>query len=290
MTQILLTGKNVWAVSLESEPHGWHGFGSQDVSKPSPRPADKVQVPHILLCRHKKLSQSCLLCGGAPGSPMAPPKKKHCRSLSVPPDSLTVLPALVKDQGDKIWKPIAMIPRCSSNLQDCRDVNQRSGIHSEESTKWLPKLSSGFKLIPAPPSSPSADSGHYTTSDFQTPSGSPVPRPSSVSSDTSFSSRGSAWREYSPTRAQGKVLENRSLSYEDRISGSFSATCVPKSLEQTSRCRSSNSQDASSSSSAIPRCHSQPCVLHHRRCGKKRRRDCDRPTLNFIKMTEASNV
>lgn len=271
-----------------------YDFANQDVAKPVPQALEEIQAFTISVCRHKKPKNSCLLCDSAPGTPMPPPKKKHCRSLSVPPDNLIPFQAPTRDHGGKIWKPIAVIPQSNNNVQDNKDRNLLPVIHTGESAKWLPKLSSGFKLVPVVPSPPSVDSGHYTTSDLQTPSGSPVPRPASAASDTSFSSLGSAWHDYSPMKSRTRVLENRSLSCEDRISGSSSTnsiSCFHGSAEHSSQCCSSSSSQGDSSicgSSGIPRCHSQPCVLHHRRCGKKRRRDCDRPTLNFIKMTEVS--
>ncbi|CAG5118860.1 unnamed protein product [Candidula unifasciata] len=290
---LTVQGKNVWALSLESERQGRYDFANQDIAKSIPRPLEDIQTFTLSVCQHKKPRYSCQLCDSAPGTPIPPPKKKHCRSLSVPPDNLIAFQAPTRDQGGKIWKPIAVIPQSNNNVQDNKDRNLLPVIHTGESTKWLPKFSSGFRLVPVVPSPPSIDSGHYTTSDFQTPSGSPVPRPASAASDTSFSSLGSAWHDYSPLKSRTRVLENRSLSCEDRISGSSSSnsiSCFHGSAEHSSQCCGSNSQDGSNvcGSGGIPRCHSQPCVLHHRRCGKKRRRDCDRPTLNFIKMTETA--
>ncbi|CAL1533063.1 unnamed protein product [Lymnaea stagnalis] len=288
-SKLAVKGKNVWALSLESERQGRHEFGSPD-DKSALGPPEKVQSSLTSICRHKKHRHLCQFCDSAPGTPTAPPKKKHCRSLSVPPDGAMVLPAPSKDPGGKIWKPIAVIPRSNNNIQD-KDTNHLPA-YTSVSSKWFPTITSGFKLVPVIPPPLSVDSGHYTTSDLQTPPGSPVPRPASAASETSFSSLGSAWLDYSPIRNRVRVLENRSLSCEDRISGSSSTTsmpCVHGSTDSSSGCCSS-SQDGSSScsSSGIPRCHSQPCVLHHRRCGKKRRRDCDRPTLNFNKMTETA--
>ena len=51
-------------------------------------------------------------------------------------------------------------------------------------------------------------------------------------------------------------------------------------------CKSSVSNPSSPRRQHIPRCRSQPCVLHDRREGRKRRRDYDRPTLDFHKMTQ----
>ena len=373
-TDTTSTGKNVWALTVESErpDRQSHEFTSPEVMPrpPTLRPAVEkaptpaVQIP-VSFCRHKKLRQACHFCESAPGTPTAPPKKKHCRSLSVPPDSGFGNQGYIPPDLDplaRLWKPIAMIPlsntsssggggsiispcepskgrlsSTSSNLSPIHPAMYESGGRG---SSWLPKLpGSNLQLLPSA-SAASSDSGHFTISDFQTPPGSPVPtaatRPASASSDTasSFSSMSSAWLDFtsggggsnnssSGGRAfhRARTLQNRSLSCEDRISGSFSSsspytsaaaastismpcvhagvlgtmeTCCPNSsLSGASRCRS-GSQDGSSDgptlacTGSIPRCHSQPCVLHHRRCGKKRRRNCDRPTLNFNKMTEVS--
>ncbi|GFO46262.1 protein fam53a-like [Plakobranchus ocellatus] len=356
---LAVKGKNVWALTVESERPGRqsHEFAAPDLlpRPPTLRPTvDKVPNPGAVAlpvcCRHKKLRQSCQFCDSAPGTPSAPPKKKHCRSLSVPPDggggfaagSIPPDPSS-RENAARLWKPIALIP-LPGNSSSSRDSSNPSAMVAsgnppnypapgDGTGRWLPKLlGSGLQLVPSA-SAASSDSGHFTTSDFQTPPGSPVPpvvtRPASASSDTtsSLSSLGSALFECagggnsnfsssSNSRAcrGARALQNRSLSYEDRISGSSSpytraaaaaaaATnaasmpCVHSvgDVSASSRCRS-GSQDSSMSSSgpgatctgSIPRCHSQPCVLHHRRCGKKRRRNCDRPTLNFNKMTEVS--
>ncbi|RUS79428.1 hypothetical protein EGW08_012805, partial [Elysia chlorotica] len=249
------------------------------------------------------------VCESAPGTPTAPPKKKHCRSLSVPPDSAfgNQPPSLVsREHAARLWKPIALNP--VSNLRQginspCElDTGHQGNLSplypgSSESSghgsSWLPKLL-GPNLQLA--SAASSDSGHFTTSDFQTPPGSPVPtaatRPASASSDTtsSFGSMSSAWLDFTAGTGLGagngsissqalrgaRALQNRSLSCEDRISGSSGAEAGLSGMP------------GMACTGSIPRCHSQPCVLHHRRCGKKRRRNCDRPTLNFNKMTEVS--
>ncbi|KAK0051670.1 protein FAM53A-like isoform X1 [Biomphalaria pfeifferi] len=283
--KLAIKGTNVWALSLESERLSRHEFSSPD-SRTGLRAPDKIQNSNI--CRHKKFPTSGQICDIAPGTPSAPPKKKHCRSLSVPADGLVVYPTTSKEPS-KIWKPIAVIPRSNNNFPE-KDRNSLPVFSSEAGT-WLPTKSSGFKLVPVVSSPPSVDSGHYTTSDLQTPPGSPVPRPASATSECSFSSHRSAWHDYSPIRNRVRVLENRSLSCEDQISGSstISIPCAHGRSDISSRCRSNSHYGSiSCNSSGIPRCHSQPCVLHHRRCGKKRRRDCDRPTLNFNKMTETA--
>ncbi|GFS02662.1 protein FAM53A-like [Elysia marginata] len=376
-TSLAVKGKNVWALTLESERPDRQSqeFASSDLvpRPPTLRPVSEkvpplaVQIP-AACCRHKKLRQACFFCESAPGTPTAPPKKKHCRSLSVPPDSgFGNIPAGLagKELSGRLWKPIAVIPLSNSSsasggtTSPCELGKSQQALQSRLTTtanlssthpalgesggrgsSWLPNLlGSELQHVPPSASAASSDSGNFTTSDFQTPPGSPVPtaatRPASASSDTasSFSSLGSAWLDFTSGGAGGtssrafrgaRALQNRSLSCEDRISGSSSSTspytsaaatnttsmpcvhagvlgsmeaCYPTSclpLSGASRCRS-GSQDSSSGDRAamactgsIPRCHSQPCVLHHRRCGKKRRRNCDRPTLNFNKMTETA--
>ncbi|KAK3758082.1 hypothetical protein RRG08_006658 [Elysia crispata] len=381
-TSLAVKGKNVWALTVESERPGRqsqqsHEFNSQDMLPRPPTlrrpvaektPSLSVQIP-AACCRHKKLRQACYVCESAPGTPTAPPKKKHCRSLSVPPDSGfgNQSPSLTsREPASRLWKPIALNPltnysrgsggansswelgkrqpgvhSCLATSDNLSPIHPASGESSGRGSGCLPNLlGSNLQHIPPSASAASSDSGHFTTSDFQTPPGSPVPtaatRPASASSDTasSFSSMGSAWLEFaggngggnssisSQTLRGARALQNRSLSCEDRISGSSSSfsytssaaastismpcvhagvlgsmeACCPKSCSDfsgSSRCRS-GSQDSSSAepvlacTSSIPRCHSQPCVLHHRRCGKKRRRNCDRPTLNFNKMTETA--
>ncbi|KAL8580193.1 hypothetical protein ACOMHN_049253 [Nucella lapillus] len=177
----------------------------------------------------------------------------------------------------------------------------------------------GFPLAPSPLS---VDSGRDTTSEPHTPSQSPVPRPASTSSLRSshpYSSTSSMswWSALSPKMIRGGEVffpASRSVSYEEQISMGFQASgggassgsspCVVGGgvgggiggggggggggmggggmygggVVPLSPCRMMK----------IPRCHSQPCVLHHRRYAKKRRRGDDRPTLDFHKMTETA--
>lgn len=354
-SNLAVKGKNVWALSLETERNVRGSDSVPDVVK------TRSQTLHqqLSICRHRKPRHSCQSCCDIHHATptLAPPKKKHCRSLSVPPPTVdAALPS--SSSHAKIWRPIAVAPLNSSSSNNnnpgssilehfhnttmavpCGNSATSSSIFDKnnklsakdsfsnsiplqhpqptfssptsQNYKWLPKLqpSTSFMdpLRSSVPSPPSVDSGHctdFTPSDLATPPGSPVPRPASAisSSDiSSFSSLSSPWLESCNSRSQRvRVLENRSLSLEDRISGpapslshaaSFhSASCIDPCSRRSSSSRFSCMEEASCSSGAIPRCHSQPCVLHSRRYGKKRRRDCDnnRPTLNFNKMTETA--
>ncbi|XP_014777131.1 nuclear pore complex protein DDB_G0274915 [Octopus bimaculoides] len=66
------------------------------------------------------------------------------------------------------------------------------------------------------------------------------------------------------------------------VSASGSTPSVPAA------CKTSVSNPSSPRRQRIPRCRSQPCVLHDRKAGVKRRRDYDRPTLDFHKMTQTA--
>ena len=282
-----------------------------------------------------------------------PPKKKHCRSLSVPADtppqgmgtaaaaSSSTSPLV---EGAKVWRPIPITALstpggggCSSSSGSVGQPDTRTLLlthfasphHDSRTLSSFTAIGStaarfhrDFKVVggggggggcgggvgigvgvggvgtttttttttlPMAPSPLSIDSGRDTTSDLHTPPQSPVPRPSSATSlrschATAFSA---SWWSHSPGRSlRGEVLQSRSLSYEEQM-----PTGLQAAASGSSPCvvGSGGSVPLSPCRSKIPRCHSQPCVLHHRRCGKKRRRE-DRPTLDFHKMTEVGEL
>ena len=259
-----------------------------------------------------------------------PPKKKHCRSLSVPADTPPQAMGVVAStsplvEGAKVWRPIpitalstpgsssssggsssaaqpdtrSLLTHFASPHHDSRTLSSFTAIGSTAARfhrdfKVVGVVGSGgggggggtttTTTLPMAPSPLSIDSGRDTTSDLHTPPQSPVPRPSSATSlrscHTAFSA---SWWSNSPGRLRGEVLQSRSLSYEEQMS-----TGLQAAVSGSSPCVvGTGSVPLSPCRSKIPRCHSQPCVLHDRRCGKKRRRE-DRPTLDFHKMTEVS--
>ncbi|XP_041368774.1 protein FAM53A-like [Gigantopelta aegis] len=248
-SSLAVKGKNLWTLSVKS---------SELVTRLSK--GDD---------HYKKLTPKASVCDTSPGTPTtAPPTKKYCRSLSVPADPS--MGSLLHTQGSKLWRPIPVIPVTNNNTQ--QPNRNLANFHGD-----CPKA--GFTHIaPVAPSPLSVDSGHFTTSDLQTPPGSPIPRPLSALSDVSYGS----WLEHSPSRNRFEILQNRSLSYEDQISSSSRLSSVSFAMGVSSPTSLSPYRHK------IPRCRSQPCVLHDRRFGKKRRRESDRPTLNFHKMTETA--
>lgn len=263
--------------------------------------------------KNKPLVHNRPVCDTGQGTLLAPPKKKHCRSLSVPADTppMATSPQV---EGARVWRPIpiaAMTTPHNAAVLDNRNLTHAfpapfhdartfssftavgtSGTASRFHRDFKvpghhPSALCGCPRVPVAPSPLSVDSGRETTSDLQTPPCSPVPRPSSATSVCSHASScfSASWLDSSPGRLRSEVLQSRSLSCEEQISTGFAAGCG-----STPSFVGAGSVPLSPCRSKIPRCHSQPCVLHDRRCGKKRRRDSDRPTLDFHKMTEVRGL
>ncbi|KAK6178061.1 hypothetical protein SNE40_012897 [Patella caerulea] len=242
-------GKNVWTLSIDTSNHG---NNKQDGGKRAERRGSKG-----IKCISTNQN---IVCDTSPSTPNAPPPKKHCRSLSVPPN-----------QGDPYF--------FGTTLCKPIPVYKEFQALSAKFMAQVPGTKAFTKNFMSSASPVSVDSGHVTSSDFQTPPGSPVPRPASAMSEISHSS---SWFDHSPYKFNRfEILQNRSLSCEDRISsrplGGISSP-GPDSLRYSSPPRIHR----------IPRCKSQPCVLHDRKYGKKRRHDYNRPTLDFTKMTQTA--
>ena len=192
--------------------------------------------------------------------------------------------------------------------------------HYHHSQPHHPQPQSG--VVPAA----GAASGHIwplsKSEDLATPPDSPIPRPASASSGFCDSLVNSSWLEKATTGTTGlnpptnptssttnsmaatanTTLGNnnnnsfskldafrlRSLSMEEPISrfvfsgvgrgGTRSMPAIPGS-------KTHHSTPSSPRRQRVQRCRSQPCVLHDRKC-LKRRRDEERPALDFLKMTE----
>lgn len=230
-------------------------------------------------CKHSSsVTQPCFLCDTSLATPPAPPKKRHCRSLSIPGDRT--------GGKEQLWKPVALRPGHNNNNKLMKNRNSPvSHSHKGGSTVSLPGPSSSFNCLPYGGGLWSRPPSDY----FSTPPESPVPRPASASSgyyDSSLSSLNAPWLEHSPIR-NGKVeaFKLRSLSMEDTISQrvrSNSGGSMPAVNGMI------GSTPSSPRRQRIPRCRSQPCVLHDRKCGIKRRREEDRPALDFHKMKETA--
>uniref|UniRef100_W5MYP9 Family with sequence similarity 53 member A n=1 Tax=Lepisosteus oculatus TaxID=7918 RepID=W5MYP9_LEPOC len=211
------------------------------------------------------------------GPPLAPPTKRHCRSLSEPDELARCRSPWKPGSGSKVWTPVSK-RRCNSGgsatLQRC---NSHGGATLPRSPSVsLPQPSKQHVLSLNNSAFSVASSGSFSTS--------PVPRPSSASSGFVDSSEGSTASSGVPWHSGGPYdyhpRRRLSLSQEHITDAGTllpSASSTPTSTPELSRRQ------------GLLRCRSQPCVLHERKSGLKRRREEDvrwsRPSLDFLKMT-----
>ncbi|XP_078079246.1 protein FAM53A-like [Mustelus asterias] len=207
------------------------------------------------------------------GTPLAPPTKRHCRSLSEP-DELSRCRSPWKPCSSRVWTPVSK-RRCNSGgsatLQRC---NSHGSATLQRSTSInLLQHTSKHTL--------SLNNSIFNITSFNT---SPVPRPSSASSGFVDSSEGSTSSVRWNSAGQFDFNPRRRLSLsQEHITETSnllpSANSTPTSTPELSRRQ------------GLLRCRSQPCVLNERKCGLKRRREEDvrwtRPSLDFLKMTRA---
>ncbi|XP_064509517.1 protein FAM53A isoform X1 [Pseudopipra pipra] len=206
------------------------------------------------------------------GQPLAPPTKRHCRSLSEP-DELARCRSPWKPGNSKVWTPVSK-RRCNSGgsatLQRC---NSHGSATLQRSTSIsLPQNILSLNNV-------------FTITSFNT---SPVPRPSSASSgfvDSSEGSTSSSTRWNSGGPCDFNPRRRLSLSQEHITeTGNLlpSANSTPTSTPELSRRQ------------GLLRCRSQPCVLNEKKSRLKRRREEDvrwnRPSLDFFKMTRQSGL
>ncbi|MBN3281214.1 FA53A protein, partial [Polyodon spathula] len=183
--------------------------------------------------------------------PLAPPTKRHCRSLSEPDELARCRSPWKPSSSSKVWTPISK-QRCNSGgnatLQRCNSHGSTTMQRSTSVSLPQPSYSSSS-------SSSSCSSKHMLLN----------------SSAFSVTSRGPY--DHHPRR-------RLSLSQEHITdTGNLlpSANSTPTSTPELSRRQ------------GLLRCRSQPCVLNERKSGLKRRREEDvrwsRPSLDFLKMT-----
>lgn len=205
------------------------------------------------------------------GQPLAPPPKRHCRSLSEP-DELSRCRSPWKPGNSKVWTPVSK-RRCNSGgsatLQRC---NSHGSATLQRSTS-----------ISLPQNAPSLNNNIFIVPACNT---SPVPRPSSASSGYVDSSEGSTnssvrWNsggscDFNPRRRLSLSQEHITEPGEILPSANSTPTSTPELRRRQ----------------GLLRCRSQPCVLNERKTRLKRRRDEDvrwnRPSIDFFKMTRTS--
>ncbi|KAI8482023.1 protein import into nucleus [Branchiostoma belcheri] len=185
-----------------------------------------------------------------------PPKKRHCRSLSIPTE-LSQTDSSWKPSGCKLWTPVTKLKQGQNGL------NSTASFRGSNSSLSSFPVHAGGRA----PFSPSEQ--------FSTPPESPIPRPASASSGFFDTSLSAPWLDNSPTRHK-----RTDSSVSEAVSeGSGSLSSVGSSLTST--------PELPRRRVGLPRARSQPCVLHHdRKGGLKRRREEERPTIDFVKMKE----
>ncbi|KAJ8269423.1 hypothetical protein COCON_G00120300 [Conger conger] len=214
------------------------------------------------------------------GPPLAPPTKRHCRSLSEPDELARCRSPWRPGNSSKIWTPISK-RRCNSggaaSLQCCHS-------HGKVALPQQPSASCTCSS-----SSCLSGCGHALAlrGSALRVAISPVPRPSSASSGFMDGGEGSS-------RASS-TFSTASLWHSDHTRR---LSLSQEHMADVGGCAGALLPSASSTPSSTPdlcrrqgllRCRSQPCVLQERKSGLKRRREEDvrwsRPSLNFLKMT-----
>lgn len=210
------------------------------------------------------------------------PKKRHCRSMTVPQETEISIPptkSTWKPQGSRLWKPVAI--GATGAKFDMRSVH------------WLDTCPTGRRFeFNAVQNARQCERGNLTPDNVLTPPESPVSRPNSVYSDGAISpfSSDAAYHSsfyhhhHHPHPADFPI---RSLSFEDQISSPAMGGMVFHSGSVNSVPGITSSMPSSPHHrSRVPRCRSQPS-FYDRKSGRRRRRD-SRPMLNFNKMTETA--
>ena len=268
---VQLAGKKLYKVQLKSSSGTDGGSELKSKSEDYTRSEPKTQVLHSHYRKFPNIRSK--ICDISNTPPVDPPKKRHCRSLSVPVDGPT--PTKWQPQQSQVWKPITIVDSTSPAFTPNFSV-----VNLANNSRTYNTQGAGFVSI-----------GGSTGENFGgifTPPESPVPRPSSASTccgqhDGMFSPLNAPWLDpFSFSHHKHHAFDHRSLSLEDQIS-----TCSSSSSSTASVPAFISSHQSSPHRHRIPRCRSQPSVLHDRKYGVKRRREYDhRPALNFHKMKE----
>lgn len=271
-----IAGKKVWSMSLNSTTEKSHGEG-EFVAPMAPQ-----DTTRFMSINKKPLHPRKPCDTDHVSNTTTRPKKRHSRSMSVPQETEINIPpakSTWQPQGSNIWKPVAVAAMGNRN---CHSMNfPREASFSRTFTQTPTDFQFHETL------NRHSLSGHITPDDFLTPPESPVPRPSSaVYSDGAMSPLGAPWLDFNQQQVLSKhdAFRNRSLSFEDKISCSSSASSVSVTSFSSVPLSINAIPTSPHHRHRIPRCRSQPS-FYERKCGRRRRRDC-RPTLNFHKMTE----
>ncbi|WAR21611.1 FA53A-like protein [Mya arenaria] len=306
-------GKEVWTMSLT--PTSSSGVQYCKGGSKERNPGDDGNSPYRTPPTGAVDTTSCDNCQGSYGHGETRPKKRTCRSITVPleHESETNIPPAKSSwqpKGSDLWKPATMNPIRNSSRPGM------DGKFDVRTVTWSPIDCRHYEFSSLAPSvQRHRETGHITPDDLLTPPESPVPRPNSVFSNCStpvsrphsvysdgaispyMSEPYYNYIDHSHNRIQHiQEFRNRSLSVEERISNisanpqvsSFYASSA--NTAQGAMCGITPTNNAIPTSPhhrhRVPRCRSQPS-FYDRKSGRRRRRD-SRPTLNFHKMTETA--
>ena len=291
-------------LGLETNRDSWRWTSQQRGAKEGVRWANVDDRGMESPLSQQQLQQSILEMESIPNTPPAPPKKRHCRSLSIPGEGTLISPPEVgtqkpwQPQKSSIWRPIAVKP--SSNRRKTmsefevastiprpqQSTSPAAPVVSNITCKAIAPsrrpLSKSEDLSHLPMRSPTLPEGRPASAApaFFQPAFVPVEAANNCLGEYGFVRTGSASSlGMCPSDMRLEALRVRSLSMEDPIVGGSSDS---ESIDGEVNVES---EPSSPQRIMVPRCRSQPSVLHERKCLKRRRGE-DRPALDFLKMKE----
>lgn len=197
-----------------------------------------------------------------------PPNKKQCRSMSIPNDGELHTHWLQTQARGHLHRPLALRPNGAGSRSKAHQISHHR--HSMAGRNLPPVWSS---LAP---------------SDTSTPPESPRSRPSSASSGYFESPLASSSNLHKYRCESLQTLPSIDYTLQTNSAGSGMCGQAMRVIAAKSMPSVADSSSTRSPKQMLLRCQSQPCVIHERRCGVKRRRDEQRPSINFSKMTEVT--
>ncbi|XP_033113430.1 protein FAM53A-like [Anneissia japonica] len=222
---------------------------------PSAEPMHAVSAPCQIPSKQNEVARNNSINSQAQTPTAAPPKKRHCRSLSA--GELTEQRAQTwKPRASKVWRPVT-----KSKLDTYQG---HIPMHNFNTLAGLPNNYTPISTF------------SELDNEFSTPPESPVPRPASATSwDDSLNM---PWLDANSLHHQ--IGQKSWYCSVDKVSESSGSVVSVTSVSST--------PELERKGVGMLRCRSQPCVSG-RRGGKKRRREEDtRPKLDFFKMEETS--
>ena len=231
-----------------------------------------------------------------------PPNKRQCRSMSIPNDGELHTRWLQNQARSRLHRPLAVRPGSGGSRNKSHSSSHRSSTGSSQGAQgrlppvWsslAPSLDSSSTPPESPRSRPSSASSGYFDSPLTSLSNLNKHRCESLQTLPSMSSNAAELlplttsqnqRHHSGGSSNGPSLGSTSGGVGRGRGSVASAKSMPSVAASTD-----HSSHLSPHKQRLLRCQSQPCVIHERRCGVKRRitdNNDNRPSINFNKMKE----